>query len=192
MTSSDDRLLVARIKQGNQEAYVELVNKHRGKAFAIAYNFVRNTEDAKEISQDAFLRVYRSIDKFKEESSFSTWFYRIIINLCGDFKKKKRIKTVQFSQYDRNDDFKEDGIETMEDKKASNPLNDLLSVELNDKIENVIDQLSKQQKSVFVLRHFEGFTLNEIAKILDCKEGTVKSHLFRSVEKLKDLLKSTV
>ena len=120
MAEDNDRYLVWRLKNGENEAFRELVSKYRSKAFGIAYNYVHNVEDAKELSQEAFVKVYRSIKNFNEKSSFFTWFYRLLINVCLDFRKKKRLPTISFSQFEQNNEY--DGANTadwVEDKQIN-------------------------------------------------------------------------
>ncbi|MCD4779431.1 MAG: sigma-70 family RNA polymerase sigma factor [Candidatus Omnitrophica bacterium] len=189
MIDCNDSVLVRRLKQGEEAAFTELVNKYKVKAFGIVYNFVHNVDDAKELSQDAFVKVYYSIGRFKENSSFFTWFYRILINVCIDHGKKRRISVIPFSQIRGADGIARSCVvDSIEDKQARNPLRILLSGELNQRISQAIDSLSERQRIVFILRHFENLSINEIAEHINCSEGTVKSHLARAVKKLQELL----
>jgi RNA polymerase sigma-70 factor (ECF subfamily) len=191
--SNDDRPLVLKIKQGNEDAFTELVDRYKGKAFGLAYHFLNNVEDAREVSQEAFLRVYCSIHRFKNDSSFYTWFYRIVINLCIDFRRKKKAMTIPFSQMNNFRDFKDGVIDQVaEDDMVDNPIKALLKQELSEQINEAIESLPKKQRTVFILKNYEKLPLKEIAVIMNCAQGTVKSHLARAVRKLRDHLKPYV
>ena len=182
-------LLVQSMKQGDERAFTEMVDKYKKKAFAIAYRFTNNVEDAKDLSQEAFVKVYRCIGSFRGESSFLTWFYRILTNLCIDFKRRRSI-IIPFSQFRKKAEGNESNTEErmLEDKGGIAPGKALLAKELNEKLTQAIEFLSAKQKIVFVLRNFEGLALKEIAKIMNCAEGSVKSHLARAVKKLQDII----
>ncbi len=189
MIKQEDIHLVQRLKQGDEEAFTELVDKYKGKAFSIAYNFVNNIEDARDLSQEAFVKVYSSIDKFQEGSTFYTWFYRVLVNLCLDFKKKKRLKTISFSQFKHNQsDDGSDPMERIKDEQAQSPSEKLLIKEQNERIGQAIKSLPEKQRIVFILRNYENMPLKEIALYIKSREGTVKSHLARAVKKLQELL----
>ncbi len=189
MIKQEDIHLVQRLKQGDEEAFTELVDKYKGKAFSIAYNFVNNIEDARELSQEAFVKVYNSIDKFQEGSTFYTWFYRVLVNLCLDFKKKKRLKTISFSQFKHNQsDDGSDPMERIKDEQAQSPSEKLLIKEQNERIGQAVKSLPEKQRIVFILRNYENMPLKEIALYIKSREGTVKSHLARAVKKLQELL----
>ena len=186
--SCDDRLLVQRVKQGDERAFAELVTRYQDKAFRIIYRFTNNVEDAKDLSQEAFVRVYRSIGRFKEGSSFYTWFYRILINLCIDFRRSRSI-LIPFSQLRKREGFNESLEEALvEDEGQANLAKVLLTRELNEKITQAIEALSAKQRTVFILRNYEGLALKEIAEVMNCAQGTVKSHLARAIGRLENML----
>lgn len=184
--SDEDRFLLIRIKQGDNIAFNQLVNKYKVRAYNVAYAYLHNTHDAQEITQDAFVRVYRSIAKFDERSSFYTWFYRILINLCTDFRRKKRMSYFLFSQFKLKDSNESDaGIEqNIPDPADNNPAKLVLNKELNSKISKALDSLPEKQKTAFVLRHHACLPLKEIAEYIGTAEGTVKSHLARAAKTL--------
>lgn len=188
----NDNLLVRRVKDGDEAAFFELVERYRARAFAIAYRFTHNTEDAKDLSQEAFLKMYRSIAAFREGSTFYTWFYRIVTNTCIDFVRKRSPVTA-FSQIFRrktveNERMADIGDGMMADRKAVVPESAYLQKELDSKMKQAIDALPAQQKTVFILRNYEGFRIKEIARIMNCAEGTVKSHLARALKSLQKKL----
>lgn len=184
----DDHELIQNIKNGDSGAFQELVNKYRKKAFRIAYQFVGNIEDAAEIAQDAFVRVHRSVGRFDGKSTFYTWFYRILVNLCLDFKKKKKISLTTFSQFNSNTAQQDFGGQWVQDEVSESPVKRLELQEVQDKIIKAVNDLSEKQKVVFILRHYEKMALKDIAELLNMAEGTVKSHLARAILKLKETL----
>jgi len=191
--SFDDKSLIERIRLGDEEAFAELVNRYKRKAFGIAYHFLNNAEDAKEISQEAFIKVYRSIHSFKGASSFFTWFYRILTNLCIDFSRSRKIvMSIPFSQLKSSDDDLPSVEERIQDAKQENPLKALAAEELKKKIAHAIQSLPDRQRMVFVLRHYDQLQLSDIARVLNCAEGTVKSHLYRAVATLQDKLEDSL
>jgi len=176
MVIDQDKETIRRLKQGEEQAFMELVQKYKGQAFAISYNLVHSVEDAKEISQDAFVKVYNSLSSFNEDSKFFTWFYRILVNTCLDFKKKRTLPSKAFSQFAVNSENDQmQTVQWVEDPHQEGPLKGMLKDELNERIVSAIEELSKQQKAVFVMRHYEMMPLKEIAAILEMAEGTVKS-----------------
>ena len=193
MAEDRDNTLVQKIKRGDEHAFNILVDRHKKKAFSIAYNFVNNIEEAKELSQEAFLRVHKSINKFNEKSSFYTWFYRILINLCIDHKKKKSLNSTPFSQIPgKRFEGRDNPEDHYEDKQSPQPVDRIISKELNKKIEKAMTFLSENQRKVFVLRTYEQMTIKEIAGLMSCREGTIKSHLHRAIKNLKRKLHGSI
>ena len=189
MTDCNDDILIQRIKQGDEEAFKILVDKYKNRALGIVFNFIPNLDDAKELAQDAFVKVYYSISRFKGHSSFFTWFYRILINTCLDHRKKRRFRGIPFSQIKATDTTgRFSAEEIIEDNKTVNPLKKIMAQELNQRIRQAVDSLSEKQKLVFILRNYEHLSLSEIAVLINCAEGTVKSHLARAVRRLQELL----
>ncbi len=144
-------------------------------------------DDAKELSQEAFLKAYKAMSSFKQQSNFYTWFYRILVNQCLDFKKKKQIASTPFSQIS-NLDHKQNFSEQIMDTNTLTADKTMISKEETKKIEAAITKLPDKQRVVFILRQYENMPLKQIALEMDCKVGTVKSHLHRATMKLRELL----
>lgn len=176
MDISGDIHLIVRFKNGDESAFNELVRKYMNIAYNIAYGIVGNCEDAKDISQDAFLKVYNSINKFRENSKFYTWFYRIIVNTSLNYIRGNKMLFIDFQDKDIN----------LVIDKSFGPAEKLEGFRIRDKIEKVLSRLSPKQKIVFELKNYQGLSLKEISEIMNCSIGTVKSHLFRAVKYLKD------
>jgi RNA polymerase sigma-70 factor (ECF subfamily) len=127
------------------------------------------------------------LKRFQFRSQFSTWLYRVVVNYCINFNKKKQ-RAKFFSLTDENQNGEASWSVTLKGAEIS-PEDSMLNQELSVKIDHAIAQLSPKQKTVFVLRHYQGLKLLEIAKILKCSEGTVKNYLFRATQKMQSLLK---
>ncbi|RMH69941.1 MAG: sigma-70 family RNA polymerase sigma factor [Gemmatimonadetes bacterium] len=175
-----DETLVSQFQNGNEQAFNELVNRYREKAYQIAYRMVRNQDDALDLAQDAFVRAYKGLRNFKGNSKFYTWFYRIVTNLCINFKTRNRFKDAV--SLDNED------VHLPLESKTRSPLKDVINQELKQKIAEAIAQLPAQQRTVFILRYYEGLTHQEIANILGKSEGGIKANYFHAVKKLQSLL----
>jgi len=176
-----DEALVEKVKAGSNEAYTELVKRYMKKAYSIAYQFVGNSEDAKDLSQDVFVKIYQSILSFKEGHKFFSWFYRILMNHCINFKRKKSISafnTEEFRGY------------TNPSYIVKSEINEKINHgELKEAVDKAISKLPLKQKKVVLLCEIEGFTQREVSEILKISVGTVRSRLFYARKRLKKHLK---
>ena len=180
LAEKSDTELVAGFKQGAESCYEELVRRHMQKAVQMAAVVCGNYEDAKDISQEAFVKAYRALPNFEAKSQFSTWFYRILMNTAKDhFRKQKWLKWMKWKDSESMRTF----FEQIEDSraKADSPL---LNKETGEQITACIQSLPEKQKWVFMLRFIEGHSLAEIAGITGMAEGTVKANLHFAVQKL--------
>ncbi len=182
----NEELLIKRAQRGNLEAFEKLVHQYDARIMKIAYDMLNNIEDARDVYQDIFVKVYRSIDKFRFQSEFYTWLFRIAINTCINFRKQ-RTKNDSVS-LDQIENYHGTQWEMMGNSEELNPEKHLLNEELNEKINQGIERLSNQQRAVFILRHYHGYKLKQIAEIMECSEGTVKNYLFRATRKMQVVL----
>jgi RNA polymerase sigma-70 factor (ECF subfamily) len=181
-----DEELIERIRQGEREAYQVLVEKYQQRMYAVAYGLLGNREDALDTVQEAFVKAYRSLAKFKGESSLYTWLYRITVNAAIDLERKAgRREEVEFR----------DEIEPDEEKGeypaaplSESPAERLMRKELGGLIDDAIQKLPSEQRTAIVLREIEGLSYKEIAGIMKCSEGTVMSRLHYGRKKLQELL----
>jgi len=178
----DEELLIRKAQRGNLQAFESLIQKYDTRVMKIAYDMVNNVDDARDIYQEVFIKVYRSIDKFRFASEFYTWLFRIAVNTCISFRRQ-RLKR-QDLPFDEFESEHENHWKVLNKADAQNPEEQLLNQELNHLIQKSIAELSAQQRAVFVLRHYHGHKLKEIAEIMNCTEGTVKNYLFRATQKL--------
>jgi RNA polymerase sigma-70 factor (ECF subfamily) len=179
-----DEGLVERAKDGDAEAFGELVRKYQKRIYELAYSFTRNPEDAYDLSQEIFLRAFNALDRFEGKSTFYTWLYQIGKNACIDYTRRRssRFMTPFVEELPPDDVLinprRPEELETRR----------LEQVELGQEIKKAIQQLSPRQKQVFILRHYEGLALREIADTLHLRIGSVKAHLFSATRRLRELL----
>lgn len=185
-----EKLLVKKSQSGDIEAFEQLVSAYDRRAYNIAYRVMGNEEDAKDMAQEAMLRVYRSIKDFKGQSSFSTWLYRIVTNVCLDeLRRRKNDKHVSIDSTIQTEDG-ELHIELSSDKET--PETAYERVEQRELIKKAIGELNDEYRSVIVLRDIQGFSYEEISNMLECSLGTVKSRINRARAMLRDKLKGSM
>jgi RNA polymerase sigma-70 factor (ECF subfamily) len=182
----DDELVV-RAQRGEAEAFEMLVERYKGKAYRIAFDFTRDREEAKDLSQEAFLRAFAHLKSFDLRSTFYTWFYRILVNLCVDQKRRKRKLT--WASLDTS----QEGSRTAEiADESSMPDQEAAAHQMSGLIGNVLAALPPKQRTAFLLRNHQGLSISEIAKVMRTAEGTVKVHLHRAVVALRQKLAGAV
>jgi RNA polymerase sigma-70 factor (ECF subfamily) len=192
MVLKDEDLLV-RAREQDKGALDELFNRYLDKAYAIAFNMCSGDhEQAQDITQDAFLKVLKNINRFRGESEFSTWLYRIIFNTYLDNRKQRlkwgHIFSLWWIKKDKGGSGKE-VLEELPDKNENkNPLNVLQTKYFDQEIQKALHLLPEKQRIVFQLKVINEMSIKEIAKITGSAEGTVKSHLFRATRSLQKTL----
>ena len=181
---TDERELVERFQNGEQEAFNELVIRYQGKIYNLVYKYVSNSETAKDLSQEIFIKAFRALPNFKRQSAFYSWLYRIAVNLCIDFiRQQKRGRALSFEDLtaDGNDEMVLNDVGPL-------PPDQLETKELGHIIGQAVQQLPPKQQRVFNLRYQDGLQLKEIAAQLDRSEGTIKAHLHHAHKRLQTLL----
>lgn len=184
--SNNEQLLVERSKNGDISAFEMLVETYQKKVFNLAYRIIGNYDDANDLAQEAFIRIFRSISGFKGQSSFSTWIYRITTNVCLDEIRKRKNKLVQ----SLDEDIQTDDGEMQRQIMSDDPLPDeiLEKQELRAVINDSLEELKEEYRIIITLRDIQGMSYEEIAKALDCPTGTVKSRINRARQALKNVL----
>lgn len=182
----NEQYLLEKAKAGDVAAFEELVGSYQKKMYNLAYRIVGNPEDAADMVQEALIRIFRSIAKFKEQSSFSTWIYRITTNVCLDeLRRRKNKKEFSLDQEIHG----EDGDMKRQIKSDDiSPDSAAEQEELREIVNSAINSLPEDQKVVISLRDIQGLTYSEISQVLDCPEGTVKSRINRARNALKNVL----
>jgi RNA polymerase sigma-70 factor (ECF subfamily) len=181
---------VRRCRQGDQGAFRSLVERYQKKAFAQAFGMVKDRDEAMDVAQEAFVKVYRYLDHFKGDSSFYTWLYRIVANLCVD-----RIRRKSSSQSPDNEEFDEkvqqEDLATagiLSTKLGSNPQKAALRAELAQKIDEALEKIPERHREILLLRELEGMSYEDLARVLKIPKGTVMSRLFHARAKMQQLL----
>lgn len=180
MTTNNDQLHINEILSGNANAYSILVERYKDLVYTLAIRMMKNKEEAEEVAQDTFIKVYKSLHRYKGESKFSTWIYKIAYNTSLDrIKKNKRTQqTVTI------DEFTAHQVKTID-----NALDQLETEERNATIKHCIESLPSEDSFLLTLFYFDELSLEEIAKVVKLKPNNVKVKLFRSRKKLASILK---
>ncbi|HEX9006259.1 MAG TPA: sigma-70 family RNA polymerase sigma factor [Bacteroidota bacterium] len=176
MPAADERQLIADARNGSREAFRCLVEDHMRQAYTVAFRFVNDHHAAEEIAQEAFVRVYESLHAFREEAGFATWLHRIVTNLALN-----RLKATKRRNEERLDT-------TVHGALAATDAPAGADTDLQEHIERALHELPTLQRAVVILRHMNGLSTKEVGRILQCSEGTVKTHLFRGLEKMREKL----
>ncbi len=177
----EDNDLALAVQEGSHAAFEELVRRYQGRVYAVAYRVTGNREDALDVSQDALLKAYRKIHTWKPTGVFLSWLLRLTTNQSIDHLRRKKRQPQEQLDEAFIPESAGAGIEpvTFSTETA------VRAGEIEDRLHEALHVLSPMQKTVFILRHFEGLQLDEIARELGCTVGSVKVHLFRALKKLR-------
>jgi len=183
----DERItrLIRRAQEGDGPAFETLVQMHDRQVLKLARQMLNNLEDAQDVYQEIFIKVFRSLPSFRFESEFATWLYRIVINQCINYRQWRSRR--RFLSFDAHNGEENQTSYSPPDKNPD-PEKETLNKELSREIALAMESLSDKQRAVFALRHFHGQKLQEIAKTLGCAEGTVKNYLFRATQRMQEKL----
>lgn len=180
--------LIRAAQRGDQEAFEQLVRTYDQSVLRLALNLLRSPEDARDVYQEAFLRVYRNLHTFRFDCSFHTWLYRIVTNICLDQLRKRKVRkeepaVVETAEgpVDRMDNFEEVGAD-------SDPERNMWNTQLRAKIESALADLTPRERMVFELRHYQGLRLRNIGETLGTTEEAAKNCLFRATQKMRSVL----
>lgn len=187
-----DAAQVALVLGGDPDAFRVLVERHGRRLFRLAYRMTGNEHDAEEIVQDAFLRAYRRLDRFEARSHFGTWLYRICANCALDLMRKRHADQGRREPAPHEDD--PDAPDPLESAASAdpNPERLVLSAELGAGVRVAMNSLSATERAAFLLRHVDGFSIEEIARSLKLNIGATKNCVFRAVQKLRRHLEPLV
>jgi RNA polymerase sigma-70 factor (ECF subfamily) len=185
----DDTGLVARVAAGDREAYRALVDKYQGRAYAIAFDIVRTREDAEDVVQESFVKAYLSIAQFKGQSSFYTWFYRIVYNMAIDFKRKLSRREHDSISFD---DTTSPTVLAASGANSQTGEDILSRKEQARRIQDVLEGISEEHRTVLMLREIDGLNYDEISKVVGVTRGTVMSRLHYARKKLQKALADLV
>ena len=178
-----DLSLVRRVKKGDYTAFDLLVLKYQSRVIATAFKFVKEKQLAEDIAQEAFIKSYKSIDSFREESSFYTWVYRITVNTAKNYLlSSKRRDEVVISDLSQDDSFYPEKLD------IDSPQEILKASELRDLIFETLSSLGEETRTALSLREFDGLSYEQIAEIVQCPVGTVRSRIFRGREMIEEVV----
>jgi RNA polymerase sigma-70 factor (ECF subfamily) len=179
---SADTDLISRAAGGDSSAFQALVERHRSMVYRVAYQFAGNHHDAEDIAQEVFIKVYRSLDRFRQDAQLTSWMYRIVMNACIDHRRRQRLAVAA--------PFGEEAEQRMLNtpEERPDPEERAYAGELGQVLESEIGRLPNGQRVVFVMRHHQGMKLSEIAGALGLAEGTVKRQLHAAVHRLRQAL----
>jgi len=192
LPSLNERTLVAEAQAGNRAAFEELVHRYDRDVLRLALNLMKRPEDARDVYQEAFLKVYRNLHRFRFECSFYTWLYRIVTNVCLDQLRRRQARPEDQAP-ESNPGNHEEGITDFferqrEHRPALDPERQLFGKEIQSRIASAMERLSPRERVVFELKHYQGLKLRAIGDALGTTEETVKNSLFRATRKLRSQL----
>jgi RNA polymerase sigma-70 factor, ECF subfamily len=192
LSNLDDRALVAEAQAGNRAAFEELVRRYDRDVLRLALNLMKRPEDARDVYQEAFLKVYRNLHRFRFECSFYTWLYRIVTNVCLDHLRRRQARPEDQAP-EINSGKQEEGITDFferqrEHRPTLDPERTLMGQEIKARIARAMERLSPRERIVFEMKHYQGLKLRAIGDVLGTTEETVKNSLFRATRKLRSEL----
>jgi RNA polymerase sigma-70 factor (ECF subfamily) len=180
--------LIRAAQNGDQDAFAELVRLHDRGVLRLATNLLRSPEDARDVYQEAFLRVYRNLHAFRFDCSFHTWLYRIVTNICLDHLRKRKVRKEEQTvvetpegPMDRMENFEEQGAD-------ADPERNYWNRQLSERLERALAGLTPRERMVFELRHYQGLRLRNIGEALGTSEEAAKNCLFRATQKMRTML----
>jgi RNA polymerase sigma-70 factor (ECF subfamily) len=181
----DEAELIRAAQAGNQDAFEELVRMYDHSVLRLAMNLLRSPEDAQDVYQEAFLRVYRNLHNFRFDCSFHTWLYRIVTNLCLDHMRRRKVRREE-SSVRPTEEGPLDRMDSVPEERADgDPQRHLFAGQIRRRVKEALAALTPRERMVFELRHYEGLRLRRIGEILGTSEEAAKNCLFRATQKMR-------
>ena len=193
-SGAEDRVFIERAQAGDRAAFEVLVQRYDRQVLRLALNVLGSAEDAQDVYQEAFLKIYRNLPRFRFDCAFYTWIYRIVTNVCLDHLRRRRSHPEDQAPVIHTDSADERRSADFFDRQQaagggeSNPERNLLGLEIGNKIEAALQALSPRERVVFEMKHYQGLKLRDIGDALGTTEDTVKNSLFRATRKLRSQL----
>jgi len=185
---TDEKSLIRAAQRGDGDAFEQLVRSYDSNVLRMAYNLLHSEEDARDVYQEAFLRVYRKLPEFRFDSAFSTWLYRIVANLCLDQIRKRKVRKEEPTSVETTAG-EVDLFQMIPERRADvDPQRQLMSAEVKNRIQAVLGNLSPRERLVFEMRHYQGLRLRAIGESLGVTEEAAKNCLFRATQKMRAAL----
>jgi RNA polymerase sigma-70 factor (ECF subfamily) len=188
LNRADEAALIRAAQGGDTEAFERLVRNYDHSVLRLAYNLLRSQEDARDVYQETFLRVYKNLDSFRFDCSFHTWLYRIVSNLCLDQLRKRKVRKEESSTRTVGDTTVDRLSLVPEERAGVDPQRQLFASELNGRIRAALNDLSPRERLVFEMRHYQGMRLRAIGDALSTTEEAAKNCLFRATQKMRAAL----
>jgi RNA polymerase sigma-70 factor (ECF subfamily) len=185
---AEESAIIRAAQRGDPEAFEQLVRSYDQNVLRMALNLLHSLEDARDIYQEAFLRVYRNLPRFRFECSFSTWLYRIVANLCLDQIRKRKVRKEESAAVSTGSGELDRFQFVAENRADVDPQRQLMSAEVNTRVQEVLDRLTPRERLVFEMRHFQGMRLRAIGEALGVTEEAAKNCLFRATQKMRSAL----
>jgi RNA polymerase sigma factor, sigma-70 family len=184
----DQTVLIRAAQAGDRYAFEQLIQAYDQGVLRLALNLVRSPEDASDIYQEAFLRVYRNLHTFRFDCSFHTWLYRIVTNLCLDYLRKRKVRKEEPPVVETAEGLVDRMEVAPESRVQGDPQRQLLSLQLNRRINEVLAGMTPRERIVFEMRHYQGMRLRAIGEVLGTTEEAAKNCLFRATQKMRAAL----
>jgi RNA polymerase sigma-70 factor, ECF subfamily len=186
----DDAAAIARARGGDSEAFRLLVERHSRSVYKVAYRVTGNPDDAEDVVQETFLKAYRQLDRFEERASFGTWVHRIAWNCSVDLLRSRPRR----EQAEETETLEQLGSThaTVTGSAAPSPERLMASVQVGDRVKEAMGRLSPLERAAFVMRHYEGRSIDEISRALEIRENAAKHSIFRAVRKMRVALEPFV
>ena len=175
--AADDRELVRRAEREDKEAFEELIRRHQHRVFAVAGGILKRREDVEDIAQQVFVKAYFSLKRFDQRAALSTWLYKITVNECWDMLRKKKVRPLVY-EADLSEEQARQVISSAEKGKEHPDISERL--ELRQRVDRLLEGLDERDRLMLILKEVEGFSIEEIAEVLDLNANTVKVRLFRA------------
>ena len=187
ITLVDEKKLIKQSISGDVESFEQLIRQYQRMAYNVAYRMMGNEEDAKDMTQEALVKVFKKLKSFRMDASFSTWLYRIVMNTCKDEMRKKKMSTISIDQSIETEDSQ---VYFELEEKGLGPEEKLLQKETQNLVHSALQEIPEDNRMVLILRDIKNLTYDEISEVLDIPKGTVKSRINRGRLALKDVLKA--
>lgn len=179
----DEKLLVEQARSGSKAAFRELVEHNKKGVYYLALDMLANIEDAEDVSQEVFIKAFNSLNKFKGDSKFSTWLYRITVNTCLTLRNKK--SHTAFKANEEMEEIIKNENRLKDESHTADPEKSVNMKMFSESLKSAVEKLSPKEKTVFILRNYKELSFEEIVKIVKLKSGTVRSLNFRALQKLR-------
>jgi RNA polymerase sigma-70 factor (ECF subfamily) len=188
----DEAGLIRAAQQGDQDAFERLVRAYDHSVLRIAMNLLRSSEEARDVYQESFLKVYRNLHSFRFDCSFHTWLYRIVTNICLDHLRRRKVRKQESTVVETSEGIVDRVSQLEEGAPHADPERQMWNRQLSGRIEGALQALTPRERTVFELRHYEGLRLRAIGEIIGATEEAAKNCLFRATQKMRVSLESFV